>query len=88
MYPTPLLHPLSSSARETELRIRNIMSGPKKRPPILFLILVFSLCLFCGNLVSCQIKESEPPTSDASVDLSPNAGHLPPSIPRERTAMC
>ena len=57
---TPFSTPLSSSARETELRIRNIMSGPKKRPPILFLILVFSLCLFCGNLVSCQRQPVQP----------------------------
>ena len=56
---TPFSTPLSGSARETELRIRNIMSGPKKRPPVLFLALVFSVCIFCGNLVSCQVKETE-----------------------------
>ena len=33
---TPFSTPLSGSARETELRIRNIMSGPKKRPPVIF----------------------------------------------------
>ena len=52
---TPFSTPLSGSARETELRIRNIMSGPKKRPPLLFLALMFSMCIFCGNLVSCQM---------------------------------
>ena len=56
---TPFSTPLSGSARETEIRIRNIMSGPKKRPPVLFLALVFSVCIFCGNLVSCQVKETE-----------------------------
>ncbi len=56
---TPFYTSLSGSARETELRIRNIMSGPKKRPPVLFLVLVFSVCIFCGNLVSCQVKETE-----------------------------
>ena len=67
---TPLSTPLSGSAKETEIRIRNIMSGPKKRPPVLFLALMFSVCIFCGNLVSCQVAEAEPPTPDASVDLS------------------
>lgn len=54
---TPFSTPLSGSAKETEIRIRNIMSGPKKRPPALFLVLVFAVCLFCGNLVSCQMAE-------------------------------
>ena len=52
---TPFSTPLSGSARETEIRIRNIMSGPKKRPPALFLALMFSVCIFCGNLVSCNV---------------------------------
>ena len=34
---TPFSTGLSKSARETELRIRNIFSGPKRRPPVLFL---------------------------------------------------
>ena len=67
---TPLSTHLSRSARETEIRVRNIMSGPKKRPPLPFLILMFSVCIFCGNIVSCQVAEAEPSTPDASVDLS------------------
>lgn len=66
---TPLSTPLSSSARETELRLRNIFSGPKKRPPALFLALMFSMCIFCGNLVSCQEAETKnPPPAEAWVD--------------------
>lgn len=73
---TPFSMPLSSSARETELRLKNIFSGPKKRPPALFLILMFSACVLCGNLVSCQeaepgvveqtppVQETELPTED------------------------
>lgn len=57
---TPFSTRLSGSARETELRIRNIISGPKRRPPIPFLILVFSLCVFCGNIVSCQQQPAQP----------------------------
>lgn len=50
---TPFSTRLSGSAKETEIRLRNIFSGPKKRPPVLFLVLMFSACIFCGNLVSC-----------------------------------
>ena len=46
---TPFSTPLSGSAKETELRLKNIFSGPKKRPPVLFLVLMFSVCLFCGS---------------------------------------
>ncbi len=76
---TPFSTPLSGSARETEIRIRNIMSGPKKRPPVLFLVLVFSVCIFCGNLVSCQVAEvnesapdrlSNSQSGDVSLDLT------------------
>lgn len=72
---TPFSTPLSGSARETEIRIRNIMSGPKKRPPLPFLILVFSICIFCGNIVSCQMAEAEAPdggASSASVSVLPD----------------
>ncbi len=65
---TPFSTQLSGSARETEIRLRNIFSGPKKRPPVLFLVLMFSVCIFCGNLVSCQVKEVEPDRPDISAD--------------------
>jgi hypothetical protein len=60
---TPFSTPLSGSAREVELRLKNIFSGPKKRPPALFLALVFAMCIFCGNLVSCQVSETPPDVS-------------------------
>lgn len=64
--------PLSGSAKETEIRIRNVFSGPKKRPPVLLLILMFSVCIFCGNLVSCQVAETEAPDSPgSSASVSP-----------------
>ena len=72
---TPFSTPLSGSVKETEIRIRNIMSGPKKRPPLPFLILMFSICIFCGNIVSCQMAEAETPdggASSASVSVSPD----------------
>ena len=35
---TPFSTGLSKSAKETELRIRNIFSGPKRRPPLLLIV--------------------------------------------------
>ena len=76
---TPFSTPLSGSVRETEIRLRNIFSGPKKRPPALFLALVFAMCIFCGNLVSCQVAEvnesapdrlNDSQTPDVSLDLT------------------
>ena len=68
---TPFSTPLSGSARETEIRLRNIFSGPKKRPPALFLALMFSICIFCGNIVSCQMAEPEQTAPDVSqTDIS------------------
>jgi len=64
---TPFSTPLSGSAREVELRLRNIFSGPKKRPPLPFLALMFAVCLLCGNLVSCQEAEAELPPPDLSL---------------------
>ncbi len=73
---TPFSTPLSGSAKETEIRIRNIFSGPKKRPPALFLALMFSVCIFCGNLVSCQVKEAKGPEAEVWVDYS-STGEMP-----------
>lgn len=57
---TPFSTGLSKSAKETELRIRNIFSGPKRRPPLLLIILVGALCLLCGNLVAFRAPLAEP----------------------------
>lgn len=70
---TPFSTQLSGSARETEIRLKNIFSGPKKRPPVLFLALMFSVCVFCGNLVSCQMAQAEATDSPQQEDESPDA---------------
>ena len=57
---TPFSTSLSGSAREIELRIRGIFSGPRRRPPVLFLALTFAACLLCGNLVSCRQRPPAP----------------------------
>lgn len=70
---TPISTALSGSAKETEIRLKNIFAGPKKRPPLLFLALMFSVCVFCGNLVSCQTAGTE--GSDRSIPDPPDASN-------------
>ena len=87
---TPFSTPLSGSARVTELRLRNIISGPKKRPPVLFLALVFAVCIFCGNLVSCNVAEAEKPSQPGDVSLPEKLTKTwtvpvaPENVPRNR----
>ena len=61
--PTPPRSPfathLSGSARETELRIRNIFQWKKKRPPLWLMALVGAVILLCGSLVSCQSQAKQ-----------------------------
>ena len=65
---TPFSTALSGSARETELRLRNIFSGPKRRPPAALLILTLAVCVLCGNLVSCR-GEKQPEEITLSMRL-------------------
>ena len=51
---SPFTTALSGSARETELRIRNMFQWKKKRPPVWLMALTGTAILLCGSLVSCQ----------------------------------
>lgn len=42
---------LSGSAKETELRIRNIFQWKKKRPPVIALVAALLVVVFCGSLI-------------------------------------
>lgn len=55
---SPFATHLSGSAKETELRLRNIFQWKKKRPPAVLLILAALIALSCGSLVSCQVRET------------------------------
>ena len=48
---TPFSTRLSGSAKETELRIRNIFQWKKKRPPVIALIAAVLVVVFCGSLI-------------------------------------
>ncbi len=63
---SPFATRLSGSVKETELRIRNLFQGPKKRPPVPIMILTALLILSCGWLVSCQPREKVPPDSSSA----------------------
>lgn len=54
---TPFATSLSGSAKETELRIKSILHGPKKRPPFWMMALTALTILLCGSLVSCQPEQ-------------------------------
>ena len=53
---SPFTTPLSGSARETELRIRSIFQWGRQRPPLWAMVLMATLILTCGGLVSCQVQ--------------------------------
>ena len=67
---SPFATRLSGSARETEIRIRNIFQGPKKRPPVPIMLLAALLILSCGWLVSCQPEEDGPSGSSSGASSS------------------
>lgn len=69
---SPFATRLSGSAKEMELRIHNIAQGPKKRPPIPFMVLAALAILLCGNLVSCQTT-----TADLDNDVSSGQAEIP-----------
>lgn len=56
---TPFSTTLSGTAKETQARLKNIFSGPKKRAPVLLVALTCAVCLLCGNLVACQSAGAE-----------------------------
>lgn len=68
---TPFSTGLSSSAKEVELRLRNIFQWQKKRPPVVSLILAALIALSCGSLVSCQVKETPSGEENASPESPP-----------------
>lgn len=77
---SPFATHLSGSAKETELRLRNIFQWKKKRPPVVLLILAALIALSCGSLVSCQVRETpsnEEKTPSDSPAVSPAGSDAP-----------
>lgn len=74
--PSPFSTRLSGSAREVELRIRNIFQWKKERPPVWLMVLMAAICLSCGSLVSCQVSEASP---SGAADLAQRLQYDPDS---------
>ena len=78
---TPFSTTLSGTAKDTQARLKNIFSGPKKRAPVLLVALTCVVCLLCGNLVACQVTE---PVSSSQGDISqPDSTQQMPDTPDE-----
>ena len=82
---TPFSTRLSGSAKETELRLRNIFQWKKKRPPVALFFLTAIMVLLCFGLFSCVPQEvgaddpfpeptvSEPSLNDGPAEKNPSA---------------
>lgn len=66
---SPFATRLSGSAKETELRLRNIFQWKKKRPPVILLLAAILLAAGCGSLVHFNhAADPEPAQSQISMD--------------------
>ena len=72
---SPFATHLSGSARETELRIRNIFQWKKKRPPVWLMALVGAIILLCGSLVSCQNQAKQASTAELQLQYYDQLGN-------------
>ena len=67
---TPFSTPFSPSKKMLEARIRGVIAGPQKRPPLPLLVLVLAFCFFSVNLVSCQpAQPEENPDNSAAASM-------------------
>ena len=67
---TPFSTPFSPSKKMLEARIRGVIAGPQKRPPLPLLVLTLVFCLFSVNLVSCQpAQPEENPDNSAAASM-------------------
>ena len=76
---SPFATRLSGSAKETELRLRNIFQWKKKRPPVIALLAAVLVVAACGGLVGFTV--AEPSVADAQMPDS----SLQEDIPAEGT---
>ena len=70
---TPFSTPFSPSKRMVEARIRGILAGPQKRPPLPLLALVLAFCFLSVNLVSCQPAQTEDDPDGSAVSPADNS---------------
>ena len=70
---SPFATRLSGSAKETELRLRNIFQWKKKRPPVLLIVLAILVVSACGGLVKFTVSPEKEVdnSSHAATDGTP-----------------
>lgn len=68
---SPFSTRLSGSAKETELRLRNIFQWKKKRPPVLLVLLSALAVLLCCGLISCRVQTEMPALDDPVSEKTP-----------------
>lgn len=66
---TPFSTRLSGSARETELRLRNIFQWKKKRPPVIAFAAAVLVVALCGSMVGFYVPVPEETEQDDAADL-------------------
>lgn len=80
---SPFSAPFSQSAKETELRIRNVFQWKHKRPPRLALAVICLTVVCCGSLVSCQNHSHQTaiPSSQPIATVPPAVSPAPSQEP-------
>ena len=79
---TPFATRLSGSARETELRLRNIFQWKKKRPPVVLVVLTLLVLFSCFGLFAC-VPQEVPPADDPVAEEIPE---IAPEVTKETDA--
>ena len=67
---SPFATRLSGSAKETELRLRNIFQWKKKRPPVILLLAAILLVVGCGSVIGFTSGDTIA-EDDQTLDFSP-----------------
>lgn len=83
---TPFSTRLSGSAKETELRLRNIFQWKKKRPPVVLFMLTAIMVLLCFGLVSCETAEPPQEEETPATETTPTKESEPPEQQEQGTA--
>ena len=83
---TPLSTGLSGSAKETELRLRNIFQWKKKRPPVILFLLTIVVVLACFGLAGFQSNEDKTEKQEPSQEtenIPPEGILVNPEVPTD-----
>ena len=77
---SPFSTHLSGSAKETELRLRNIFQWKKKRPPVVLFVLILVVLLSCFGLFSCTPQAESPAVDDSKAEMARPVEEIAPDL--------